>query len=102
MRADYIEKKGRGTSLLERTSLMRGHFTDDEDVDPWKKGLESRITGPRSLTSRSRGPPGDGVRGPGRRGARNEDGETRPRNRREKKSQQELDDELDAFLNERE
>ena len=102
MRADYIEKEGRGKSLLGRTSLMRGHFTDDEDVDSWKKSLESRITGPRSLTSRSRGPPGDGGRGPGQRGAWNEDGETRPRNRRVKKSQQELDDELDAFLNERE
>lgn len=104
MRADYIEKKGRGKSLLERTSLMRGHVMDDEDVDSWKKSLESRIADPRSLTSRSRGSPGDGVRGPGRRGAWNEDGETRPgnRNRRAKKSQQELDDELDAFLNERE
>jgi hypothetical protein len=36
MRADYIEKKGKRKLLLERTSLMRGYFTDDEDVDPWK------------------------------------------------------------------
>ena len=102
MRADYIEKKGRGRSLLERTSQMRGYFTDDEDVDSWKKSLESRITGPGSLIGRSRRPPGDGVRDPGRRGARNENGEVRARQGRPRKSQQELDEELDAFLNERE
>jgi hypothetical protein len=104
MRADDIEKKGRGKSLLERTSLMRGHGADDEYVDSWKKSLESRITDPRSSTSRSRVSTGDGGGGPGRRVAWNEDGETRSgnRNRRVKKSQQELDDELDAFLNERE
>lgn len=100
MRADYIEKRGR--SLLERTSQMRGYFTDDEDVDPWKKSLESRITGPGSLIGRSGRPPGDGVRDPGRRGARNENGEVRARQGRPRKSQQELDEELDAFLNERE
>ena len=102
MRADYIEKKGRGMSLLERTSEMRGHFTDDEDIDSWKKSLESRITSPKSITGRSRGPPGDDVRGPGRRGAWNEGEEMRARDRRVRKTQQELDDELDAFLNERE
>lgn len=102
MRADYIEKKGKGKSLLERTSLMRGCFTDDEDVDSWKKGLESRITNPKSLIGRSRRPPGDGIRGPGQRGAWNVDGEEHARHGRPRKSQQELDDELDAFLNERE
>ena len=104
MRADYIEKKGKGKSLLERTSLMRGYFTNesDGDVDSWKKGLESQITSPKSLIGRSRLPPGDGIRGPGRRGAGNEDGDVRARHGRPRKSQQELDEELDAFLNERE
>ena len=102
MRADYIEKKGKGKSLLERTSLMRGYFTDDEDVDSWKKGLESQIPGPKSLIGRSHRPLGDVIRGPGRRGAWNEDGEVRARHGRPRKSQQELDEELDAFLNERE
>jgi hypothetical protein len=102
MRADYIEQKGRGKSLLERTSQMRGYFTDDEDVDSWKKSLESRITSPSSLIGRPRRPPGDGARSPGWRGARNEDGEVRIRHGRPIKSQQELDEELDAFLNERE
>jgi len=102
MRADYIEKKGKGKSLLERTSLMRGYFTDDEDADSWKKSLESRITNQRSLLGRSRRPPGDGIRGPGQRGAWNEDGEMHSRHGRPRKSQQELDAELDAFLNERE
>ena len=102
MRADYIEKEGKGKSLLERTSLMRGYFTDDGDVDSWKKSLESQITGPMSLIGRSRRPPGDGIRGLGRRGAWNEDREVRARHGRPRKSQQELDEELDAFLNERE
>lgn len=102
MRADYIEKKGKGKSLLERTSLMRGYFTDDEDGDTWKKSLESRITSSRSSTGRSRRPPGDGDRGPGRRGAWNEGGEVHTWQGRPRKSQQELDEELDAFLNERE
>jgi len=96
MRADYIEKKGRAKSLLERTSQMRGHDTEDGGVDSWKKGLELRIIG------RSHRPPGDGRRDPGRRGVWNEDGEIRTRYGRPKKSQRELDDELDAFLNERE
>lgn len=104
MRADYIDRKGKGKSLLERTSLMRGYFMDDENVDSWKKGLDSQITSPKSLIGRSHRLPGDGIRGPGRRGAWNEDGdgEVRTRHGRPKKSQQELDEELDAFLNERE
>jgi hypothetical protein len=104
MRADYIEKEGRGKSLLERTSEIRGHLMDGEHIDSWKKSLESRITSPKSITGRSRGSPGDGVRvrGLGRRGAWNEGGEMGPRDVRVKKTQQELDDELDAFLNERE
>lgn len=101
MRADYIEKRGRGKSLLERTSQMRGYFTDDEDVDAGKQGPEYRITSSKSQIGRSHRPPGDGVRGPGRWGTRNENGETRAQHGRARKSQQELDDELDAFLNER-
>jgi Nuclear cap-binding protein subunit 3 len=102
MRADYIEKKGRGKSLLDRTSQMRGYFTDDEDMDSWKTSLETRITSPGSLVGKPRRQPGDGVRGPGRRGAWNDEGDVRSRHGRPRKSQQELDAELDAFLNERE
>lgn len=102
MRADYIEKEGRAKSLLDRTSQMRGHDTEDGDLDSWKKGLELRITGPRSLIGGSRRPPGDDRGEPGRRGVWNEDGEMRTRHGRPKKSQRELDEELDAFLNERE
>ncbi|KAI9512727.1 hypothetical protein F5148DRAFT_973111 [Russula earlei] len=101
MRADYIENMGRGKSLLERTSQIREHYTEGEDVDSWKS-LEFRSTRPRPLTGRPRKPAGDGGWEPGRRGAWNENGEIRSRHGRPKKSQQELDDELDAFLNERE
>jgi len=96
MRADYLEKKDRAKSLLERTSQIRGHYTEGGDVDSWKKGLEFRIIG------RSRMPLGDGRQDPGQRGVWNKDGEMRTRYGRPKKSQRELDDELDAFLNERE
>jgi len=94
MRSDYIEeRKGREKSLLERTSQMRAYITDEEDTDSWKKNLETRITSPRE---------GEGVRGPHRRGNWTAEGEMRSRHGRPRKSQQELDDELDAFLNERE
>jgi Nuclear cap-binding protein subunit 3 len=102
MRADYIEKKSREKSLLERTSQMRAYCTDDEDVDSWKKNLEFRMTSPREIGRPQRRPAGEGVRGLGWRGSRTEDGEMRSRQGRPRKSQQELDDELDAFLNERE
>jgi hypothetical protein len=104
MRADYIEKKGREKSLLERTSQMRAYsyIADDEGVDSWKKGLDSRITSPREIGRSQRRPAGEGVRGPRWRSSRTEDGDMRSRQGRPKKSQQELDDELDAFLNERE
>ena len=81
---------------------MRGYFTDDEDMDSWKTSLETRITSPGSLVGKPRRQPGDGVRGPGRRGAWNDEGDVRSRHGRPRKSQQELDAELDAFLNERE
>lgn len=95
MRSDYIaERKGRERSLLDRTSQMRAYITDEEDSDSWKKNLETRITSPREM-----GRGGDDVRGRHRRG---NEGEMRSRHGRPRKSQQELDDELDAFLNERE
>ena len=95
MRSDYIaERKGRERSLLDRTSQMRAYIRDEEDSDSWKKNLETRITSPREM-----GRAGDGVRGPHRRTA---EGDMRSRHGRPRKSQQELDDELDAFLNERE
>ncbi|KAI0301871.1 hypothetical protein B0F90DRAFT_1606034, partial [Multifurca ochricompacta] len=102
MRADYIERRtGREKSLLERTSRMRAHFTEDEDVESGRS-LESRITSQR-LIGRAKGrPPGDGIRGPRRRGEwdEKESREMSSRHERRQKSQQELDDELDAFLNE--
>jgi hypothetical protein len=90
MRSDYIE--GGDKSLLERTSQMRAYITNEEDTDSWKKNLETRITSPRERA-------GDG---PHRRGNWAAEGEMRSRHGRPRKSQQELDDELDAFLNERE
>ena len=100
MRSDYIEeRKGGEKSLLERTSQMRAYFTDEEDTDSWKKGLETRITSPRE-TGRPRDV--ESARGSHRRGNWADGGEMRSRHGRPRKSQQELDDELDAFLNERE
>lgn len=95
MRADYID--GRGRTLLERTSLMRAHpddqeFEDTQRVREWDRGRERE---------RERAP-----RRRARRGKAVEDKErvVRPLPRhgqRQKKSQQELDDELESFLNER-
>jgi hypothetical protein len=103
MRADYIEMKGREKSLLERTSQIRAYFSDDdEDGDSWKKTLESRMTSPGALGRSQRRPAGEGVHGARWRSSRTEGGEMRSRQGRPRKSQQELDDELDAFLNERE
>jgi hypothetical protein len=104
MRSDYIEeRKGREKSLLERTSQMRAYF-NEEGGDSWKKSLETRITSPRQIGrpwDRLTGA-GDSARGPHGRGDWTEGGEMRSRPERPRKSQQELDDELDAFLNERE
>jgi len=98
MYSDYISNDGK--TLLERTSLIRAHPTD----------LASRLTVPLPRRARARGrekvsalgarlssrddrvnskdaPPDN--KGRGRRGER------------PKKSQQDLDDELEAFLNER-
>ncbi|KAL0949832.1 hypothetical protein HGRIS_009867 [Hohenbuehelia grisea] len=107
MRSDYIANDGR--TLLERTSVLRAH----------PDGLASRITAPlprRARGGRRNDPPWDssdadsGRDGDGqdrrRRGGRNR-GRTRRDNtameaqthKRPRKTQQELDDELDAFLN---
>lgn len=102
MRSDYIEeRKGREKSLLERTSQMRAYFTAEEDSDSWKKSLETRITSPGQIGRPRDKLAGDGARGPRRRGNWTEGGDMRSRHERPRKSQQELDDELDAFLNER-
>jgi len=102
MRSDYIEeKKGRDKSLLERTSQMRAYFADEE-TGSWKKSLETRLTSPRQIGRPRDKLAGDGDHGPHRRGNWAEGGEMRSRQGRPRKSQQELDDELDAFLNERE
>ncbi len=103
MRSDYIEeRKGREKSLLERTSQMRAYFNDEEDAGSWKKNLETRITSPRLIGRPWDKLSGDGARGPKRGGNWTEGGEVRSQHGRPRKSQQELDDELDAFLNERE
>lgn len=121
MRSDYIAKDGR--TLLERTSLIRLHSSNDFP------DLASRLTAP--LPRRARGANGvpenssERSRFPtsgrlewgyddGRRSRRGRDfelfgrsdGQTRKRRReweraggeRPRKTQQELDDELDAFL----
>jgi len=99
MRADYIEKENREKTLLERTSQLRAHYADN---DSWKKGLESRMTNPRETGRLQRRLAGEDGRGPRWKGSRTEDGEMPSRYGRPRKSQQELDEELDAFLNERE
>ena len=101
MRSDYIAADGR--TLLERTSLLRAHPTS----------LASRITVPlpRRKTGERRRSERNGIldrvqvdglpdggsdgKGAGRRSGRGR------RAARPAKSQQELDDELDAFLNDR-
>ena len=102
MRSDYIEeRKGTEKSLLERTSQMRAYFNEEEG-DSWKKSLDTRITSPRQIGRPWDRVAGDPARGPYGRGNWTEGGEMRSRHGRPRKSQQELDDELDAFLNERE
>ena len=92
MRADYIDtgasRSSRPKTLLERTSLMRAH-PDDLDMERrWEHdGLQSRIREDRPIRPLPR--------------RRRDEDPGRGRNERPKKSQQELDDELDAFLNER-
>ncbi|KAF8164852.1 hypothetical protein B0H34DRAFT_648482 [Crassisporium funariophilum] len=94
MRSDYIGNDGR--TLLERTSLIRVHPSDP-------LSLASRLTAPLPRRARHReGRNGDKCRRGGRGGGgertdrppRGGGGGDRPR-----KTQQELDDELDAFLN---
>ncbi|ESK93104.1 hypothetical protein Moror_8827 [Moniliophthora roreri MCA 2997] len=112
MRSDYIASDGR--TLLERTSVIRAH-PDAEGTD-----LASRITAP--LPRRARRSAGGGINledrlwsdervdlGSGdvreKRGRRNGNGRASRGSERKgvdrsrpKKTQQELDDELDAFL----
>jgi Nuclear cap-binding protein subunit 3 len=97
MRSDYISKDGK--TLLERTSLLRIHPTSLEDSitaplprrargykesQPDDGSLTSRLWGHEALEESADRPKG-----------------RRKRPRRGHKSQQELDDELEAFLNER-
>ncbi|KAF8075858.1 hypothetical protein FPV67DRAFT_386416 [Lyophyllum atratum] len=121
MRSDYISNDGR--TLLERTSLIRAH------PDPDLPTLADRLTAP--LPRRARNGAGALGRmhseelstrisseklewgperesrargGRGERRSRREDrrGDRPPRNQPRKVTQQELDDEMDAFLNEKE
>ncbi|KAI0269316.1 hypothetical protein BC834DRAFT_865803 [Gloeopeniophorella convolvens] len=91
MRADYIDG-----SLLARTSDMRVHPNDRDEP----RGLEARLASPgatrRRPGARNNPDPGRRRRGQGREEVGGQSGRGRPR-----KSQQELDDELEAFLNER-
>ncbi|CCL99161.1 uncharacterized protein FIBRA_01176 [Fibroporia radiculosa] len=92
MRSDYMD--GRGRTLLERTSVMRAR----------PDTLASRIMA--ELPSRARSRRGQrqddgGGQSSGQSGHRGEDDGTRrgKGNPRPRKTQQDLDDELDAFLN---
>jgi len=83
MRSDQMERDGR--SLLERTSDIRAH----------PSVLTSRIIAGLPERGQSRGAADDAASASSRRG-RNDNS-----NGRSRKTQQELDDELDAFLNDR-
>jgi hypothetical protein len=99
MYSDYISNDGK--TLLERTSLIRAHPTD----------LAERLTVPLPRRARDRGGRGRQREQESRVSSR----DSRPKNEeapsdnkgrgrrgeRPKKSQQDLDDELEAFLNER-
>lgn len=87
MYSDHISTNGK--TLLERTSLIRAHPTD----------LASRIMAPLPRRGRER----DSALRDARPSSRDAQGENRrsTRNERPKKSQQDLDDELEAFLKER-
>ncbi|GLB33260.1 putative nuclear cap-binding protein subunit 3 [Lyophyllum shimeji] len=112
MRSDYIASDGR--TLLERTSLIRLH--PDED----RPSLADRLTAPLPRRARNGalgkmhaddlsvrisseklewGPSGDARQRGGRGERRSRRSERSPRRRM---TQQELDDEMDAFLNEKE
>ncbi|KAH7930060.1 hypothetical protein BV22DRAFT_1028803 [Leucogyrophana mollusca] len=93
MRSDYLDATGR--TLLERTSVMR-EFTPE---------LKDRITAPlprrgrgRQLTERLGDSKWTHIKGDGDNGRVVEGGRRKGRPR---KTQQDLDDELDAFLNEK-
>jgi hypothetical protein len=101
MYSDYISNDGK--TLLERTSLIRAHPTD----------LASRLTVPLPRRARETGRERKRDESafdarPSSRSNRAKSGETPldkkgrgRRGERPKKSQQDLDDELEAFLNER-
>jgi hypothetical protein len=100
MYSDYISNDGK--TLLERTSLIRVHPTD----------LASRLTSPLPRRARARGRGREKALGLGGRLSSRDDraqskdasSENKGRGGREErpqKSQQDLDDELEAFLNER-
>ncbi|KZT13154.1 uncharacterized protein LAESUDRAFT_719469 [Laetiporus sulphureus 93-53] len=95
MRSDYLGTSGK--SLLERTSVMRAR----------PEALESRMMAeiPRRARSHRDNGLDDGRRRSGERYGRRDRGGARDRGRtggeRPRKTQQDLDDELDAFLRER-
>lgn len=102
MRSDYMDSRGR--SLLERTSVMRAH-PDDFDFEGQKKEHEKDWDKYRRHHRRWRGWEREATKEDrpvrplprrGRNGERSERGKDQPR-----KTQQELDDELEAFLKER-
>ncbi|GBE79185.1 hypothetical protein BKA93DRAFT_772595 [Sparassis latifolia] len=91
MRSDYIGSDGR--TLLERTSMIRAH----------PDTLASRIMAPLPRRGRSRRGGREQEESDSRsRGERLGEGDRRSRGRRRsQKTEQDLDDELDAFLNEK-
>ena len=104
MRSDYMTDDGReirnmpGRTLLERTSLMRAHLDDDDGVER----ISSRNGRQRQRGRRRKALSGETDALPPPRRRRTENGAERVgRSERPKKSRQELDDELDAFLNEK-
>ena len=104
MRSDYMTDDGReirnmpGRTLLERTSLMRAHLDDDDGVER----ISSRNGRQRQRGRRRKALSGETDALPLPRRRRTENGAERVgRSDRPKKSRQELDDELDAFLNEK-
>jgi len=97
MYSDYISNDGR--TLLERTSVIRAHPID----------LASRLTAPLPRRARTRGRgrekelariPYQDSRAKSKDASSENSGRGR-RGERPKKSQQDLDDELEAFLNEK-
>ncbi|EJD00869.1 uncharacterized protein FOMMEDRAFT_21345, partial [Fomitiporia mediterranea MF3/22] len=105
MRSDYMTNDGHeigrisGLSLLDRTSLIREHFSDEERGErPYLRN--GRRQDQRGGRGRRRKEWGENISVPplSRRRINENDAGLASRSERPKKTLQELDDELDAFL----